>query len=272
MATMLRPGPRVGAGWPRRELGITPMVLRPAGHAGGAAVAVGEGLVDSGRGRRRGLGHQDFSVCRAVRRVGVVVVPMVARRRAGDDMGHMSRLVRGQALGLVAAGLLFTAGLGGCTSGETPTSPSSAPSSTAVAPTTTAIPTTSAMTDDEAAMEAVRRFYREFDAALKSRNTDLLRASFVAACRICREDAATIDAARSSGRTFEGGGSVLTSLAVTGAPDASRRLVRAQLTSSEIRAKDVSGKVVETSPGGQQERDYSVIKVGEKWLVESIAG
>ena len=173
----------------------------------------------------------------------------------------------------VVVGLVVAASLGGCTSGGSPTPPTTTvPVATSAAPTTTAVQATPAMSDDEAAMEAVRRFYREFDAALKTRNTDLLRASFVPGCRICREDAATIDAAKASGRTFEGGESFLNALVITGAPDPSRRLVRAQLTSSELRVRDAAGKVVETSPHGQQERDYSVVKIGDKWLLESVAG
>ena len=150
-------------------------------------------------------------------------------------------------------------------------SPTTAPVTTPVATTTTAIPTTPAMSDDEAAMEAVRRFYREFDAALKSRDTSKLRTTFTGGCRICKEDAATIDQALVSGRTFESAESELKDIVITSRPDAIRVLVRANLTSPRLVIKDAAGKVIEDNPRQSAPKDFIVVKSNNSWLIEGVA-
>lgn len=184
-------------------------------------------------------------------------------------MSRGQRLVSRAAVASV--GLVVAASLGACTDGGSPTPPTSAAVSTPVAPTTTAVPTTSAMTDDEAAMEAVRRFYREFDAALKSRDTSKLRTTFTGGCRICKEDAATIDQALVSGRTFESAESELEDIVITSRPDAIRVLVRANLTSPRLVIKDAAGKVIEDNPRQSAPKDFIVVKSNNSWLIEGVA-
>ncbi len=127
------------------------------------------------------------------------------------------------------------------------------------------------MSDDEAAMEAVRRFYREFDAALKSRDTSKLRTTFTGGCRICKEDAATIDQALVSGRTFESAESELKDIVITSRPDAIRVLVRANLTSPRLVIKDAAGKVIEDNPRQSAPKDFIVVKSNNSWLIEGVA-
>ena len=231
---------------------------------------MGEGLVDSGRGRRRGLGHQDFSVCRAVRRVGVVVVPMVARRRAGDDMGHMSRLVRGQALGLVAAGFLFTAALGGCTSGETPTSPPSAPSSTAVAPTTAAIPTTSAVSDDEAVISATGRYLDSVNAAMRDRSSDRFVDTFWPGCVVCEQDASRIDGLAKKGHLASGGELAMASPRIESRDGVDKVIVIASVSTGALTITDSSGKTTDKYVASSGLKRFLMVKRGGVWKVGGI--
>jgi hypothetical protein len=170
----------------------------------------------------------------------------------------------------LVAGVVVTAG---CTTGGGTTTPTTTAVTTSSLPTSSsAAPTTTAMTDDEAAIAALQAFYREFDASLKTRQTDKFRATFIEGCRVCREDAATIDSARASGRTFESAATGLDQIVITSAPDAKRRLITALLRSSQITIRDATGKIVDSSPAAVQQRDYSVYRQEGRWLVESIGG
>ena len=185
-------------------------------------------------------------------------------------MGHMSRRVRGQALGLVAAGFLFTAALGGCTSGETPTSPPSAPSSTAVAPTTTVIPTTSAMTDEEAAIAAARNYYEEFNRALVTLDTHEFRAVVQPGCLVCEEDASKIESLRASGRKIVGGHTSLANPQIESRTSPSEVVVVANLGVAAMQVLDASGKIVASSTAKDVQMRLWLRKEGARWLVQAV--
>ena len=201
-----------------------------------------------------------------------MVVPMVARRRAGVDMGHMSRRVSGQALGLVAAGFLFTATLGACTSGETPTSPPSAPSSTAVAPTTTAAPIASAVSDDEAAMGALTLYVKEFNDALQSRSTVALRLTHTEGCIPCSAESDKIDALKMTGRTIEGGKLTVDSLAIVQRINDGQLMIEGTLVQSAAMIRDASGRVVDSFDlAGPKKAFFLVRLVGGLWKVSGLS-
>ena len=203
-------------------------------------------------------------------RVGVVVVPIVARRRAGVDMGHMSRRVRGQALGLVAAGFLSTATLGACTSGETPTSPPSAPSSIAVAPTTTVIPTTSAMTDEEAAIAAAKNYYEEFNRALVTLDSTVLRALSAEDCRVCDEDREKMAGYKASGRKMVGGQASFTDVSVETRSSPSDLIVKGRLEVQPLSVVDATGKTVDSYPRATFVQRLWMIRKGDAWRVQAV--
>ena len=168
-------------------------------------------------------------------------------------------------------------GLGGvgCTtqsSGTTPTTSAVVTPATSTTSVSASSATPTATNDDEAAIAAVRRFYSAFDEALKSRQTDSFRKTFLQACRVCTSDASVIDQAKTSGRTFQSAGTSVADVRVIGRPDATRRLLAASIASSRLVILDAAGKTVEDNPAATQVKNVSVYLKEGQWLVESVAG
>ena len=108
-------------------------------------------------------------------------------------------------------GVSVVAVLAACTApGGTATPTTAAPTASAStsSPTATTTPTTIATTstasDEQLAIQAVERYYAEFNKALQTRRTDEFRKTFKDGCAPCLKDANTIDAVALSGRRIEG--------------------------------------------------------------------
>ena len=143
------------------------------------------------------------------------------------------------------------------------TMPSSSPSPS----TSSAAPTTS---DEQLAIDATRRYYDAFNAAMKTLDTSAWRLTFTQGCRVCKEDAAKVDEAKASGRTFIGGGFTFADPFVTSRPDPKRILVRATTSSPAMQVKDAAGNVVDRSDGGTGPKDFIVYQTPTGWLVEGL--
>jgi len=148
--------------------------------------------------------------------------------------------------------------------GATQSTSSAAPSTSS---TTAATATT---TDDDLAIAAAQKYYEAFERAIATRDTSVFRATFTVACRLCKDDAALIDAARASGQTFEGGRFTVTGLHVTSRPQPNRILVRGLVASTPITVRDATGKVLQKSDGGTGTKDFSVWFSDGVWRIEAL--
>lgn len=144
---------------------------------------------------------------------------------------------------------------------STATSSASSPSTSSAAPTTS---------DEQLAIDAARRYYDAFNTAIRTLDTPAWRQTFTQGCRVCKEDAAKIDEAKASGRTFVGGGFTFADPSVTSRPDDKRILVRATISSPAMQVKDASGSVVDRSGGGTGPKDFIVYQTPSGWLVEGL--
>ena len=167
-------------------------------------------------------------------------------------------------------GLVVAVGLGACTSGGSPTPPTTVPVATSVAPTTAISPTTSAMTDDAKAVAGALQYYAEFNKALQTLDTKSLRLTFTG-CRICGEDADRIDQAKAAGWKFEQADFDLKDVRVTSQPDPTHILLRGLLASPPLVVRNASGGVVHSSTGASGYKDFVMVRSGEAWLVQALS-
>ncbi|MEI2826365.1 MAG: hypothetical protein V9F04_08080 [Dermatophilaceae bacterium] len=159
----------------------------------------------------------------------------------------------------------------GCTSGDSAAPPTSAlPSTSAVVTTTTPSPSTSTISDQGLAVAGAWRYYDEFNKALTSLDTKVLRSTF-AGCRICGEDADRIDQAKAAGWRFEQAVFDLKNVSVTSQPDATHILVRGLLASPPLVVRNASGGVVHSSAGASGYKDFVMVRSGEAWLVQALS-
>ena len=232
-----------------------------------SAVAVGRRLVDSGRGRRRGLGHQGSPY--AVQSVEVAWWSCRrARRRAGDGMSGVRRFASRAVIASV--GLVVATSFGACTDGGSPTPPMTVPVSTSSAPTTTAAPTKTAMTDDEAAIAAATQYYEEFNQALKTLDTTSLEGLSAEGCRVCDEDRAKMAGFKSSGRKMLGGQAVLTDVTVETRTASADLIIRGRLDVKPLSIVDATGKTVESYPASSFVQRLWMTRKGDAWRVQAI--
>ena len=177
----------------------------------------------------------------------------------------------------VLVGVVFVALAVGCTPGPgdpspTTTAPVTAPPTATASHTSSQPAPTSGSPQGEAqALQAVTDFYREFNAALVSLNTTNFRATFTQGCRVCKQDAATIDSDAAAGRRYEGGGAALAGLRTTSQPDEKRFLARAEVSTIAMEVRDASGKVVANYPASSAVRDFIVYLTEAGWRVEGVA-
>lgn len=157
----------------------------------------------------------------------------------------------------------------------TPTTAAPTASASTSSPTATTTPTTIATTstasDEQLAIQAVERYYAEFNKALQTRRTDEFRRTFRAGCIQCSRDADKIDAAAVSGRRFEGGASTASGLRLAEpAKNPTLLYLRGHVSSLPVRVLDASGKVVESDDGGAREGSFLVVKTDGAWFVTGV--
>lgn len=119
----------------------------------------------------------------------------------------MNRLRRGAAV----FGALLVVALGACTSPSTPADPPTMHPGTAPTATPSTNPGNLAST---AAMATVETMYMQFNAALRTRRSDVYRRSFTKTCGFCESNAGLIDRLKAKGEQIEGGRFTLTGVRV----------------------------------------------------------
>jgi hypothetical protein len=173
-------------------------------------------------------------------------------------------------------GVSVVAVLAACTTpGGATTPPTAAPTASASTsgPTATTTPTTIATTstasDEQLAIQAVERYYAEFNKALQTRRTDAFRKTFKDGCPKCLQAANKIDGAALSGRRFEGGVTTVAQFKATEPTDKipGRKVLRGTVSSAPIKVLDASNAIVESDTGGSTDRLFVVVRTGDAWLV-----
>lgn len=165
--------------------------------------------------------------------------------------------------------------LAACTTGDpaAPADPTPSPPAATSTPAPTTITTspgpTSALSDEEAAKQAVLRLISTLNDALQTRSTTELKKAFIPGCQVCERDVATVDQARASGRTFVGGTAQVTTLAVR-TKTGPRVLLHATVSRSALSLKDASGNVVASEPASTDEKSVVVLETDGGWVVEGL--
>lgn len=165
--------------------------------------------------------------------------------------------------------------LAACTTGDpaAPADPTPSPPAATSTPAPTTITTspspTSALSDEEAAKQAILAYYAALNAALHSRQTAGLRSTFKAGCLVCEQDADTIDKARQAGRTFEGGEVTVTRVRGT-QRSSTKLLAMATVARSRMIVRDATGHAIVDEPAGSIEKVFTLSGAGNGWLVEGI--
>jgi hypothetical protein len=163
--------------------------------------------------------------------------------------------------------------IAGCANPGSPASLATPTAATASASTssTAAIPAPTTASDEQLAIEAVERYYVEFNKALQTRRTDEFRKTFRASCVQCRRDADKIDAAAVSGRRFEGGASTASGLRLFEPPKNPTLLyLRGRVGSLPVKVLDASGKLIESDDGGTRDGSFLMTKTDGAWFVTGI--
>ncbi len=173
-------------------------------------------------------------------------------------------------------GVSVVAVLAACTTpGGTATPPTAAPTASAStsSPTATTTPTTTATTstasDEQLAVQAVERYYAEFNKALQTRLTVDFRKTFKEGCPKCLQAANKIDGVVASGGRFEGGVITVSRLRATEVTDkiAGRKVLRGDVSSLPTRVLAARGAIVESDTGGSTERLFVLVRTGDAYLV-----
>lgn len=173
---------------------------------------------------------------------------------------------------VAGVGLVVAVGLGACTSGESPTPPTTVPVATSVAPTTAISPTTKAMTDDEAAVSAVSSYVKAFNEALQSRSSIALRETHTEGCIPCSAESDKIDALQKAGRTIEGGRISLDKPTIVQRINANQFIVEGSLVQTAAKIRDAGGRVVDSFDSvGPKKAYFLVRKDGGLWKVSGLS-
>lgn len=148
------------------------------------------------------------------------------------------------------------------------TSSTASPTGTTTAPTTAPAPSTSSLTDDEQAIQAVQRYYAEFNKAMRTLSTQEFRKTYKEGCAACDRISAEIEATARAGQRIEGGAFSLAGLSVIGRPPNPRiRIVGGTLSVEPLLVRDRAGRIVTTEPAGSESKTFQVFHSDTGWVV-----
>jgi len=175
-------------------------------------------------------------------------------------------------LPLVAVVGIMSACTPGAAAPPTVTATSATPISTGSLSSTSAGPTTTAMSDDEAAIAAVKRYFVEFNQALRSRTTAALRASHTDSCIPCAAESDNIDALSAAGRSVTGGEIDFKNIVIQQRISPTQLMFSGDMIQSPATVRDQSGKTVESFPSIGPKKAYVTVRLqGNAWKVSGLS-
>ena len=212
-----------------------------------------------------------FSVCRAVCRSGVVVVPDGAKESEGVMVQGRRSAGWPARCAAVLMAALGAAGVAGCTTGGNPPPPTSPQPSTSVVVTTSpAPPTTSALSEDAAAIASTAKYIEGVNAAMKERSSARFVDTYWTGCVICEQDASRIDGLAKKGHVATGGELALASPRVESREGLDKVIVMATVSTAALTITDPTGKVIDKYAPSSGLKRFLVIKKEGFWKVGGI--
>ena len=181
---------------------------------------------------------------------------------------------RQQLAGWVArsVAILVTVVVAGCIAGGSAAPSTSAqPSTSAIVTTAAASLTTSAMSEDEAAMGALRAYVDAMNGAMRTLDPCEMRKLAGPGCAVCEADAAKLTRDRSAGRRYEGGLRTLSEVQIVQRKDPHHYLLTARITTEAIVIRDATGRVVEEFKAASGPKTFVMAKINDVWRLDAVA-